>query len=166
MSWRVQYAWKRRKPIIQTALDDLESFFWVLIWCIAHITKDINGETRVNKGIEYILEVWSRDLLSKFTVVDFDWTDAVFGDLVRDWLETFRKAANKNAQFTKRMSTIRWGSQEWDYICNELESYCSGIYEEVLESGFRNLEKVTDYSDWDNVVTANLRSKFGTIWRQ
>jgi hypothetical protein len=39
-----------RETIIHTALDDLESFLWVLIWGIVHASKDIEGANN-NRGI-------------------------------------------------------------------------------------------------------------------
>jgi hypothetical protein len=55
------------------------------------------------------------------------------------------------------MALVRLGGQEWDDACNKLESYCKVVYKEVLESGFRYLEGVGAYSDWDKVVAANVR---------
>ena len=54
------------------------------------------------------------------------------------------------------MSTMHLGSQERDDACNELESYCKDVYKAVLESGFRYLEGVREFSDWDKAVAANL----------
>ena len=73
----------QKKKIIHTALDDLESFLWLLIWCFVHASKDIEGAKAVNEGIQVMLEAWSGDLRSnrsKLQTVRDDWRDAVSGD--------------------------------------------------------------------------------------
>jgi hypothetical protein len=160
MSTRLLDAWQLRGTTIHTAIDDLESFLWILIWGIVHASKDIAGAKRANEGIQLMLDAWSGDEKSnrtKLLAAENNWDDAVFGDLIQEWLETFRKARRENRRITGEMSTMRLGSQEWDNACNELESYCKDTYTKVLESGFRHLEGVRDYSDWDRVVAANFR---------
>ena len=49
-----------RKTIIHNALDDLESFLWVLIWGIVHASKDIEGAKTVNGGIDRMLTARGR----------------------------------------------------------------------------------------------------------
>jgi hypothetical protein len=160
MSMRLLDARQLRGTIIHTALDDLESFLWLLIWGIVYASKDIEGAKGANGGIQLMLDAWSGDVKSnrtKLSTAEHSWDDAVFGDLIQEWLETFRKARRENRRITGEMSTMRLGSQEWDNACNELESYCKDTYTKVLESGFRHLEGVRDYSDWDRVVAANFR---------
>jgi hypothetical protein len=168
MSMRLLTARQLRETIIHTALDDLESFVWILIWGIVYASKDIEGAKGANRGIELMLDAWSGDVISnrtKLATAENSWKDAVFGDLIREWLNTFREARQENERFTEDMSTMRLGSQEWDNACNELESYCKDIYKNLLESGFRHLEGVREYSDWDKVVAANLRrSKRKRFW--
>ena len=156
---RLLIAWQGQGTIIHTALDDLESFLWLLIWGIVYASKDIEGAKTANPGIQRMLVAWLGDVtynLSKLPAAD-SWTDAVFGDLIREWLNTFRQARQVSKRVTKDMSTKHLGSQEWDDACSELESYCKEFYEKVLESGFRYLEGVREYSDWDKVVAANVR---------
>lgn len=96
---RTLSAWKPREKIINTALDDLESFLWLPIWCIVHVSKDIEGAQAANSGIQDILDAWSGDLISnraKFPTAQYDWNDAVFGDLIREWLDIFQRAHNKS----------------------------------------------------------------------
>jgi hypothetical protein len=160
MSFRLLDAWQVRETTIHTALDDLESFVWLLIWGIVHASKDIAGAKGANRGIQLMLDAWSGDVKSnrtKLSTAENSWDDAVFGDLIQEWLDTFRKARRENTLITRDMSTMRLGSQEWNNTCNRLESYCKGIYKNVLEAGFRHLEGIRDYSDWDKVVAANDR---------
>lgn len=149
---------------MHTALDDLESFLWLLIWGIVRASKDIDGAKTSNRGIQSMLNAWSGDVMSnmnKFLAAERNWRDAVFGDLIREWLDTFRKADKENRRFTEDMVIMRLGSQEWDDACNELESYCKDIYKEVLESGFRYLEGVRECPNWNTLVAANIRKLVG-----
>ncbi|KAF8491070.1 hypothetical protein F5888DRAFT_1620354 [Russula emetica] len=160
MSMRLLGFWQGDGETIHTALDDLESFLWVLIWGIVHASKDIEGAKTANRGIQAMLIAWSGDVtynLSKLSAAEINWKDAVFGDLIRAWIKTFREAREENERLTEDMSTMDLGSQEWNNTCDELESYCNDIYKEVLESGFRYLEGVREYSDWEKVVAANVR---------
>lgn len=119
-----------------------------------------------NEGIEDMLIAWSGNSLEKFSITEFNWDDAVFGDLVKNWSFILRNASKFNKKITDEMSGMRLGTQEWDDTCNELEMYCKSIYEKVLQSGFKNLEGVRVYSVWHDVVAANKRSRFGSIRRQ
>ena len=161
MSMRLLNALHVQEEIIPTALDDLESFLWLLIWCIVHASKDIEGAKTANQGIQQMLKAWSGNALYntvKRPIAEIHWTrnDAVFGDLIQEWLNTFRRAHQENERLTEDMSTMHLGSQERDDACYELESYCKDVYKEVLESGFRYLEGVREFSDWDKAVAANL----------
>jgi len=160
MSIRLLGALQAHKSVIHTALDDLESFLWLLIWGIVNTSKDIEGAKTANEGIQLMLVAWSGDVIynrSKLTTAESSWKDAVFGDLIREWLGTFRRASREDERLTEDMSFMGVGSQEWDDACSELESYCKDIYKKVLESGFRYLEGVREYTDWDKVVAVNTR---------
>jgi len=151
-------AWQVQKPIIHTALDDLESFLWLLIWVIVYASKDLEGARNANRGIQLMLDAWSGEVRanrSKHETAAFDWKDVVFGDLIQDWLNIFQQAHQENERLTQDMSTMLLDGQKWKDTCNKLESHCKGIYGEVLESGFRHLEEVRKYSDWNKVVVAN-----------
>src|SRR6266852_2798163 len=159
MSMRLLTAWQVQRTIIHTALDDLESFLWVLIWGIVYASKNIEGAMAANDGIELMLQAWSGDVMcnrAKCSTAEYSWKDAVFGDLIKEWLKIFQKANEENRQLTENMSFMHLDSQEWNDACNKLESYCKDIYKEVLESGFRYLDGVRKYSDWDKVVSANV----------
>lgn len=159
MSMRLLSARDQRRQTIHTALDDLESFLWVLVWGIVQSSKDIEGARTNNPGIEDMLNAWASHNRSRSMIVDdvTNWKDAVFGDLIRKWLRTLKQAADDAGLLTEEMSAMPLGSQEWHEACNELESDCTRVYKEVLESGFRQLEDVRSYSDWDKVVAANAR---------
>jgi hypothetical protein len=160
MSMRLLDALFTQDSIIHTALDDLESFVWILIWGIVNASKDIEGAMTANRGIQSMLIAWSGDVvtnMAKLSIALGSWKDAVFGDLIREWNGIFLRAREEAERLTEDVSSMQLGSREWDDACNELESYTKDIYKEVLESGFKYLEGVKEYPDWDKVVAANVR---------
>jgi hypothetical protein len=161
MSLRLLDALQQQRKVIHTALDDLESFLWLLIWCIVQASKDVEGAKKVNQGLEPMLKAWSSDYVTdhiyKGRIAQFEWRDAVFGDFIEEWFAISRKAEKENRRITKVMSRMHLDSQEWEDACSEIESYCEGVYKEVLESGFKCLEGVRKCSGWDDVVAANIK---------
>ena len=160
MSMRLLDASETNKKVIHTALDDLESFLWLLIWGIFNACKDIDGSNLANPGMDNMRIAWSGGLSlnkNKYYNAEYSWRDAVFGDLIKEWLGIFRRTHMENDRFTENMSGLNLKSKEWEDVCNELESYCQDIYKEVLESGFKHLDGVSQYVNWDKVVTANAR---------
>jgi len=160
MSLRLLNACELGKPIIHTAIDDIESFLWVLIWGIVYASKDIAGAKDANEGIQLMLNAWSGVTESvagaKFSATDVGWEDdTVFGDLIQEWLDTTRRAHKETRKLIKKMSKMGLKSLEWNRACSELDSYCKHVYKVVLESGFKHLEGVREYPDWDEVVAAN-----------
>ena len=152
VSMGILSAWEKKK-IIHTALDDLESFLWLLIWCIVHASKDIEGAKDANGGIQDMLNAWSGDLASnksKLVAAQHDWDDAVFKDLIQEWLSIFRRASEEAERVVNRLPSIpldnRQGSR-WNYACDRLTSYCTDVYEEILKSGLNFLERIQDYPD-------------------
>lgn len=143
---------------IHTAVYDLESFLWLLIWGIVHASKDIEGAKDANRGIQLMLEAWPGDANSNIAKLGhaFGWNDAVFGDIIRQWLGIFIRARQEIERFIKAMSSAARGNGKWDTACNELESCCKDIYKVVLESGFKYLNSVSQYPDWYSVVAANF----------
>ena len=122
---RLLFALQRGKATIQTALDDIESFLWLLIWGIVYASKDIKGAKDNNPGISSMLIAWSGDVtynLTKLIATEETWKDAVFGDLIQGWLDTFRGVCRENNRIVKNMFTMV-GGPEWDRdkACNKLE---------------------------------------------
>jgi hypothetical protein len=157
MSMRLLSAWEVDKKIIHTALDDLESFLWLLIWAIVQVFKGNPEAMANNDGIKLMLNAWSGGIISnksKLTNAERDWNDAVFGGLIQEWLDIFHDANDENKRIAKNMSTFQLGTREWDGACDEFDSYCRTIYKDVLESGFKHLDKVKRYPNWDSVASA------------
>ena len=159
MSMCVLLAMQEKEKHIHTPLDDLESFLWLLIWGVVYASKDIDG-SNINRGINLMLKAWSGDVglnRNKWLDLEDSWRDAVFGDLIAEWSVIFRKARKVNIDFALDMKSMEPNSQERDIKCDELESYCKGIYREVLESGFKHLDDVKECIDWNRAVAANNR---------
>ena len=164
MSLRILAAVENKEATIHTALDDLESFLWLLIWGIVYASKDIKGAVEANKGINFMIKAWSGDATlntSKLAAAQVYWKDAVFGELIKDWLKISQRALEVNAQIVGDMRGMKLDSREWEEICNELEECCQGVYEDVLKLGFRHLDGVKEYQDWNEVVAANARPTIG-----
>jgi len=160
---RLLNAWEGNRSIIHTALDDMESFLWLLIWGIVHATKDIDRAKDYNPGIELMLSAWSGSLAqnrTKIITAGREWRDVVFGGLIDDWLRTLEKADRETRELIEHLATIAQDQEtEWNEACDYLESYCIGIYESLLKSGFGHLVHVGTYSDWRGVVIANVEAK-------
>jgi hypothetical protein len=163
MSIRILRALQSRRTIIHTAIDDLESFLWVLIWGIVYASKDIDGANTANRGIEDILWAWSGDLaynVTKLLAAEMAWArdDAVFGGLIQEWLDIFKRANKETWKLMALLPTIPLDNQQgskWSRECDRLESYCRITYEAVLKSGFHHLEGVREYPNWTEAIAAN-----------
>ena len=141
VSVRLLWAWSLKQPIVlnlivHMAVDDLESFIWVLSWSLVHILKK-NGSEDVS------------------TIK----MEKAFGNLMRDWLRILMLPRHDVEQLRLAFPTTLAG---WDTIaCNDLAPLCNRVYEEVLESGFSHREEISRYSQWEGVVKAMEPS----MWR-
>jgi hypothetical protein len=154
LAWKIQ-SHKQQWPIIQTAVDDLESFHWILIWAIAHILKDQKKATGYDPEIDMILDIFLGDMDSqayKESIVHTWWNSTVFGGLFKEWMDIFQQARQDLPTFSQNFFKVSSDSQKQEEACNELESYCMTTYKNVLESGFRHLKQVREYPNWDKVV--------------
>jgi hypothetical protein len=163
ISLRLLVRWKEQVnqgqgPVIHTAVDDLESFLWLLIWAIAHILKDKERATKNNPGIKLILENWSGKVtfMSKREIARDKWKDAVFGKVIRQWLRFFDDAEAETDTRTQAVVAQPMGSSGWKGACDELETFCKKIYEKILKSGFKHLEEIRTYPNWETVIDANV----------
>ena len=161
MSIRLLNAIDQRESTIHTALDDLESFLWVLIWAIVHALKDIPGARDNIKGINLMLKAWQGEKRLKRSAI-VGWKDVVFGDLIEEWLGIFGRASKEAVRVVDRLPSIpldnRQGSR-WNNTCDRLTSHCTNVYEEILKSGFKTLESIQNYPDWEAVVAANVQAQ-------
>jgi hypothetical protein len=164
MSLRLLGASQAGMAIIHTALDDLESFLWLLIWCIVHASKGIEGAMAANRGIKLMLDAWEGDAKSnaaKQGYAEKNWKDAVFGGLIREWLEILSKAETETSEVLELFPTIPLDSDpgsRWTKYCNWLETKFTRTYEDFLKSGLNHLKNVKKYSNWKEVVDAKSQA--------
>ena len=161
---RILGDWEMKATIIHTALDDLESFLWVLIWGIVQVLKDNEGAKDANKGIQLMLNAWSGGIATngKKHPAARKWNDAVFGGIIKEWLGIFERANAEAEKIVNLLPSIPLENHQgspWNDACNWLKSHCTKTYEDILESGFNHLERVRDYPDWEAVVAANVQAQ-------
>jgi len=152
VSIRLLTAWLEKDPIMHTAVDDLESFLWLLTWALVRILKKYGSNRQGILSVESALS--SKDIrtnLTKQYFVELFWPDVAFGSLVRDWLGILKLARHEVEQFMSEFSTILAASERL-IAFNNLELLCKKVYEQVLESGFRHREEISRYSQWEDVV--------------
>ena len=162
MSIRLLWAWRHNRPIIHTAVDDLESFIWLLSWALVHILKKYGGKDIGIFEMEKALS--SKDLgsntLKEGALLHF-WPDVVFGNLMRHWLKILMVARDDVEKHRLVLSTTTAESPARNLACDDLASLCDKVYEEVLELGFSHREEISRYSQWEGVVKAMEPS----MWR-
>ena len=158
MSARLLYSWLKNKPIVHTAVDDLESFLWVLVWALVHIFLNeigTTGESTVDLLVESFSSYSIRQIIIRESIIERDWEGVVFGGLFRDWLAISKTASFAIEQHVKTVSgsvhdvDLRQGASD------QLEEYCTSIYREFIQTGHRHLESIGQYSDWKAVAEAN-----------
>jgi hypothetical protein len=157
MALRLLYAWETDKPIVHTAVDDLESFLWVLVWALVHILKEF-GTTR-NLDIETLEETFSshsiRSIMRRGLLVQQGWEDVVFGGLILEWLSISQKA---NLAIKQLLGTISGSGNDKDVQqvgFDRLEEYCRTVYMEYIQAGQKHLESIRQHPDWKAVVKVN-----------
>jgi hypothetical protein len=94
--------------------------------------------------------------MDKRSITAKKWRDAVFGKVIHKWSKILDDAGDEVETYTKAMATHPMGSSEWKGVCDELEIFCKNIYEEILESGFKHLEEIKRYPNWETVIDANV----------
>ena len=151
MSERLLYAWHTSKPVTHTAVDDLESFLWVLFWALVHILygfgtiRNVVLEKQAERlSSSNILEIFMR----KYTI-QFGWDDVVFKELLREWFDISHKAS--------------FAVEE--HLCGSegLEEYCRTVYMEYIQTGFKHLESIRRYSNWNAVIEASHQPNKGSM---
>jgi hypothetical protein len=152
VSIRLLTAWLEKDPIMHTAVDDLESFLWLLTWALVRILKKYGSNRQGILTLEHVLS--SKDIatnVSKEYHMGRSWLNVAFGNLTQDWLKILTLARHEVEQFMSEFSTILAGSERLVAFDN-LELLCKKVYEQVLESGFRHREEISRYSQWEDVV--------------
>jgi hypothetical protein len=158
MSIRLLSSWDEHKPIVHTAVDDLESFLWVLVWALVHILKEF-GTTK-NSTVDQLAERFSSYsiplIMMKESTIQRHWKDVVFGGLIREWLAISLDASLAVEQHVGNVfgsgSDVNF---QHEGAFDRLEEYCRTVYMEFIQTGNKHLESIRRYSDWKAVVDAN-----------
>ncbi|KAF8260716.1 hypothetical protein EI94DRAFT_1747628 [Lactarius quietus] len=87
MAKRLVMAYTKETPVLPTAVDDLESFVWVLVWTLVYISQSVttismHSNTYVLIGVFSSLD--TTRLVSRDSWVKEERKNMVFGDLIRD----------------------------------------------------------------------------------
>ncbi len=156
MSVRLLSAWDGDQLTVHTAVDDLESFLWVLVWALVHILKEFGttGNSTVDQLAERLSSYSIPQIMMRESTVQRRWKDVVFGGLVREWLAISIEASLAVEQHVGAVfgSGNDVGFQKGAF--DRLEEYCRTVYMEFIQTGNKHLESIRRYSDWKAVVEA------------
>ncbi|KAH8992032.1 hypothetical protein EDB92DRAFT_1816151 [Lactarius akahatsu] len=158
MSTRLLDEWRLNNLVLHTAIDDLESFLWVLVWSLVCVFKKFANITNQNSRIHDLgrslssrsfLEIQSREASAK------KWKDKVFRDLIRDWLrisETSRTVVNDLQETLIELVNDGDTGDAQTRIFAELDKHCGMAYKEFIQSGYEHLQTIRAFSNWRDVV--------------
>jgi hypothetical protein len=160
MSTRLLVAWDGDWPTVHTAIDDLESFLWVLLWALVHTLKEFGSTSRtVNRLVERFSSYNLLEVMMRESAI-VNWQDVVFKGLVWEWFDISQEARSALRQHSSAVThfesgddvDLQQGAWEW------LEKYCRTVYLEFIRAGHKHLESIRRYPDWKAVVEANAGS--------
>jgi hypothetical protein len=153
MATRLLFSWRAYRPIVHTAVDDLESFLWVLVWVLVHILKEFG--TPKGSTVDQLLEMFSSHdishIMSRAEIVHQGWEDVVFGPLILEWLAISKQA---NLAIRQLLGTGS-GNDIQQGAFNQLEEYCTMVYMQYIQAGQKYLQSIRRYPDWKAVVEKN-----------
>ena len=154
MSTRLLTAWNANQPTVHTAVDDLESFLWVLVWALVHILKEFG--TTSNQTVDQLVEMLSSysipPILARDSTIQYRWMEVVFGGLILEWLAISQEASLVVEKHVKTVfgSGDDVGLQQGAF--DRLEEYSRTVYMEFIRAGYKHLESIRHYTDWKAVV--------------
>ncbi|KAH9061239.1 hypothetical protein EDB87DRAFT_1682669 [Lactarius vividus] len=86
ISIRLLGEWYLDRPVLHMAVDDLESFLWVLVWSLVHILQRYKNKNSIIHRLGNILPSRNyTDMFLKERLTKQEWTDKAFGGLIQDW---------------------------------------------------------------------------------
>lgn len=169
MSQALIYAWVAKKPFYHTAVDDLESFVWVLLWSVIDILQ--LRKALENKDERCYLQTMRSDkikeLLSRGTFLDMIEASALAGsasegfkpfiELLVAWLK-LAKAAFKAMvpcapSLAEKAINVAEAIQEGSRTTDTIEFY-KGFYKDYVTIGFEHVKKLPE--TWDYIPTEDI----------
>ena len=140
---RLLVAWSLNRRLVHAAVDDLESFMWLLSWALVHILKKYGSKDSVILKMGDVLS--NKDPVKnafKMTIVDRVWPHAAFGNLMRDWLTILRSAQDDIEELKSTFSTTMAGSLDRNIACGELESVVWGFTRRFSSRGLATAKRL------------------------
>ncbi|KAH8108726.1 hypothetical protein DFH11DRAFT_1070480 [Phellopilus nigrolimitatus] len=158
MSYRITRGWILDEFILHTAIDDLESFAWVVLWCALHklenpsklealwIERLTADELRHVLGgkISIIFDLSKKSAIRTLT---FSKPLVLLLPLVSKWLSVAREAAERLDTFLRDfvedsphetledVITDSVFANEENGLYDQLKDMCIGVYAEYLQAG-------------------------------
>ena len=157
MSSRLLSVWDGDEPSMHTAVDDLESFLWVLVWTLVYIMKKFR--TTRNFTVDQLAERFSShsitQIMARDSAIERRWKDVVFRGLILEWLAISREAAKSVEQHIATVFAAGDDVGLQHGAFNRLEEYSKTVYVEFIRAGHKHLENIGHYADWKAVVEAS-----------
>jgi hypothetical protein len=158
MSMHLLDAWDRGARALHTAADDLESFFWVIIWSLVKIFKKVATFTEENSIIlrlEGALSSHRFDAILRRESLKYN--ELVFKGLVNDWREIKQKSDTIVDDFEERlMAASKRGDKEAEIsILNEVDTHCLTTYARYIRKGYKHLQTIKKFTSWQEVIDHN-----------
>ncbi|SRR6266404_1642942 len=162
MSGNLLLSWFLKWPALHTAVDDLESFLWVLVWTLIHIFKQV---ARITNERSYILFL-DHNIFSSHHIISLgamreigirrNWPDQVFGGLIQDWLRISQQSQGHIDQLRPALLNLRDDDMESQKrVLDDIDTYCRGCYKSFIEVGYNHLSQIRKFSTWKEVVDFN-----------
>ncbi|KAH8997298.1 hypothetical protein EDB92DRAFT_1409468 [Lactarius akahatsu] len=157
VSIRLLRAWSKERPTLHTAADDLESFLWVLVWSLVQIFKE-----RVTDELSVIHHTWNAfsgrsfpELLLKEPLTMAEWPDRVFCGLIQEWLGISQESRTIVTRLQEILLEQGSDMDTQEDIWDELDEHCRSIYKPFIQAGYKHLEEIKKFPDWNAVVDFN-----------
>ncbi|TFY51411.1 hypothetical protein EVG20_g11013 [Dentipellis fragilis] len=143
----------KRRPTIHTAIDDLESFLWVLVWVIVHILDHFEDASGEYKAMKECLAASGQDAGTQLCKDGLlrDWEDPVFPKLIDQWWRLSQRVAEELRHSTCLgvIGDRNAGGAAREQAYDQLGALCMNTYEEYLKAGYEFLDGMGDIEvDW------------------
>ncbi len=161
MSTNLLLFWSMESPVLHTAVDDLESFLWVLVWTLIHIFKQVAIITNERAIILVLDHIFSSHHIMDLCATRENgtkraWPDHVFDGLIQDWLTISQQSQNDIYQLEAALLDL--GDDDMESlkgILDDLDKCCRGVYKSFIEVGYNHLSQIRKFSTWKEVVDFN-----------
>lgn len=166
MSDRLLRSLAKKSHVLHTAVDDLESFIWVLVWSLTYILKWAANITNEHSTIHQMMQFLSSrtfyEIIARESTAVAHWPDKVFKDLLVTWLQIAMKSRDHVDQLAENLHIFESSDDsdpaDIERVLDDIDEYCRVVYKEYLQAGFEYLRTIGVFSDWAAVVHHNGNS--------